>query len=198
MAIELFAWALLAFPEMPAQLRRGYLRVLEEEQRHLRLYLDRLDAHGSGLGDSPLTDYFWQQIPGIRASSNGILAFLCVMGLTFEQANLDYALLYRDGFRDAGDEETAAAIGQVHRDEIRHVRLAATWLDRLRDPAKSDVETYQENVPFPISAARAKGRRFDVASRRRAGLSDAMIEMVRRARPYRERPRRPDGRANRD
>ena len=40
MAVELFAWVLLAYPEMPAALRGGYLRVLEEEQAHLRMYLD--------------------------------------------------------------------------------------------------------------------------------------------------------------
>ncbi len=208
MAVELFAWALLAFPEMPSGLRRGLLHVLEEEQGHVRLYLDRLGALGSGLGQSPLSDYFWQQVPGIRDSSNGPAAFLCVMGLTLEQANLDFSLLYRDAFRQQGDEESALAMHQVHKDEIGHVRLAARWLvkvaagesddpdtpdppdppdapDDPRDPRDPrDVDLYAKYVPFPLSAARAKGRRFDVAARRRAGLSEAFIDYVRRSKPY--------------
>ena len=183
MAVELFAWALLAYPQMPAGLRRGLLHVLEEEQGHVRLYLDRLTDLGSGLGQSPLSDYFWQQAPGIRASANGPAAFLCVMGLTLEQANLDFTLLYRDVFNRHGDEPSAASINQVHLDEIGHVRLAAKWLTKLTS-AERDVDAYAEHIPFPMSAARAKGRRFDVAARRRAGLSEDFIEQVRRARPY--------------
>ena len=64
--------------------------------------------------------------------------------------------------------------------------LAATWLRRLSEKGCSDVEAYSQTVPFPLSAARAKARRFDVASRRRAGLSEEMIEFVRSARPYEE------------
>jgi uncharacterized ferritin-like protein (DUF455 family) len=189
MAIELFAWALLAIPKMPAALRRGMLHVLQEEQDHLRLYLDRLEAHGWSLGETVLSDYFWQQVPAIRRSPNRLMTFLCVMGLTFEQANLDFSLLFRDGFRNAGDQESAEAIGRVHADEIGHVRLAARWVNRLRRPDQSEVDAYLAAIPFPLSAARAKARRFDVAARRAAGLSEEMIEFVRRARPYEGRHR---------
>ncbi|AKU90501.1 ferritin-like domain-containing protein [Vulgatibacter incomptus] len=184
MAVELFAWALLRWPEMPAPLRRGMLHALADEQEHLALYVARLEALGSRLEDHVLSDYFWQHVPAIEASANGPLAFLCSVGLTFEQANLDFSLLYRDAFRAAGDEECAKVMQRVHDDEQSHVKLAATWLARLKDPAQSDVEAYREAVPFPLSAARAKGRRFDVPSRRRAGLSEEMIEHVRNARPY--------------
>lgn len=205
MAVELFAWALLAFPELPSALRRGFLRVLEEEQIHLGLYLQRLrelraslspgDSTGPPFESVPLGNYFWRQVPALRTSPHGPRAFLAAMGLTFEQANLDYSLLYRDAFRDAGDEATARVIERVHRDEIGHVRLAAVWLRRLaaerrEDPGRNDVALYVEAVPFPLSAARAKGRRFDVESRRRAGLSEEMIAFVRAAVPY---DRRRDG-----
>lgn len=193
MAVELFAWALVAYPDMPPGLRRGLLHVLEEEQGHVRLYLDRLSGLGSGLGQSALSDYFWQQVPGIHASSNGPAAFLCVMGLTFEQANLDFSLLYRDAFRQNGDDESARALDIVHRDEIGHVRLAARWLEKVAHAAGDDEDgdtltrLYDEFVPFPLSAARAKGRRFEVSARKRAGLSDAFIEHVRTAKPYKPR-----------
>lgn len=224
MAVELFAWVLLAYPGMASALRRGLLHVLEEEQSHVRLYLDRLRDLGSGLGQNALSDYFWQQVPSIHASRNGPASFLCVMGLTFEQANLDFSLLYRDAFRQNGDEPSALALDQVHHDEIGHVRLAARWLRKIGEDGETtaasgraadlnegdprdidslpepivvpppitsrdrDVELYERHIPFPLSAARAKGRRFDEAARRRAGLSRAFIEHVRAAKPYRPRP----------
>lgn len=189
MAVELFAWALLRWPDLPPRLRRAWLAVLADEQRHCALYLGRLADHGSALGDHVLSDYFWTHAPAIAASARGAEAFLCAMGLTLEQANLDFALAYRDGFRAAGDEASAWVCEQVHADEVRHVRLAARWLRRLA-PEGDDVERYERAVPFPLSAARAKGRRFDADARRRAGLEPAFIEHVRGARSSQEaRPR---------
>ena len=186
MAAELFAWALLRWPELPPELRRGWLAALADEQRHCRLYLERLQASGSALAEHPLSDYFWKHVPAIAASSHGPRAFLTAMGLTLEQANLDFSLLYRDAFREAGDEASARVCQTVHDEEVGHVGLAATWLARLGDPRKSETERYLEAVPFPLSAARAKGRRFDLAARRRAGLGEDFIDHVRRARSSQE------------
>jgi uncharacterized ferritin-like protein (DUF455 family) len=192
MAVELFAWALLRWPELPPELRRGWLAALADEQRHCRMYCERLSALGSDLHEHDLSDYFWKHTPVIAASPHGPRAFLSAMGLTLEQANLDFALLYRDAFREAGDEESARVCQVVHDDEVGHVRLAATWLARLGDPCQSETERYLAAVPFPLSAARAKGRRFDTAARRRAGLGEEFIDHVRRARSSQEaRPGRP-------
>jgi uncharacterized ferritin-like protein (DUF455 family) len=182
MAAELFAWALLRWPALPAALRRGLLEVLADEQDHCRLYLGRLRAHASELQQHRLSDYFWLHEPALAASHQGPRAFLAAMGLTLEQANLDFSLVYRDAFRSAGDEASARVCERVHADELRHVRLAATWLTRLTPAGTSDIEAYEQAVPFPLGAARAKGRRFDAAARRRAGLGEAYIEHVRAAR----------------
>lgn len=181
-AVELFAWALLAFPALPAGVRRGFLQALVEEQLHCRLYLERLAAHGVRFGGLPLSDYFWKHVPAIAGAAQPPLAFLCAMGLTLEQANLDFTLLYRDAFRAAGDEETARVLQRVHDDEIGHVKLAVTWVRKLA--GQSDVEAYLAHAPFPFSLARAKARRFDASSRRKAALSDEMIAAVAAARPY--------------
>lgn len=183
MAVELFAWALLRWPDLPAALRRGFLHALEEEQLHLRLYLDRIRALGHSFEDHEHSDYFWKLAPSIAAHPAGPLAFLSAMGLTLEQANLDFSLLYRDAFRRVGDLDSAEVMQKVHDDEVGHVKLAAVWVRRLKDPRRSDVEAYEGAVPSPLCAARAKGRIFHEAPRRRAGLSEEMIEWVRTARP---------------
>jgi uncharacterized ferritin-like protein (DUF455 family) len=207
MAVELFAWALVRWPALPAALRRGWLGILADEQRHCRLYLERLTAHGSSLSRHPCSGYFWRQADAIAAAPSGPRAFLAAMGLTLEQANLDFTLLYRDAFRAAGDAASARVCERVHEDEIRHVAFAREWLLRLDGEQEqehgsgsaSDVEAYRRAVPFPLSPARAKGRRFDAAARRRAGLSEALIETVRDARSSQQTrpptPRSPGPRA---
>ena len=198
MAVEYFAWALLRWPDLPLPLRRGLLAALADEQRHCRLYLDRLDALGGRFDGDDHSDYFWRHAPAIAASPAGPAAFLAAMGLTLEQANLDFTLTYRDGFARAGDPESAAICQQVHDDEIAHVALAAYWLVRL-EPASpgapdsrldaGDLDAYLASVPFPLGAGRAKGRRFEAKPRARAGLSEAFIEHVRQARSSQERGR---------
>jgi len=192
----LFAWALLRWPELPHPLRRGLLAALVDEQRHCRLYLERLARHGGRFDTDDHSDYFWQQAPVIAAAPDGPRAFLAAMGLTLEQANLDFTLTYRDGFAEAGDAESAAVCQTVHDEEIAHVALALRWLERLGSSEeaspKSDLELYLESVPFPLGPARAKGRRFEVGPRRKAGLSEELIEHVRRARsPQEHRAIRP-------
>jgi uncharacterized ferritin-like protein (DUF455 family) len=189
MAVEFFAWALLRWPDLPAELRRGFVAVLAEEQLHCRLYLGRLRALGSALSEHHLSDYFWKHAPAIAASPHGPRAFLCAMGLTFEQANLDFTLIYRDGFRSAGDEASARICQRIHDDEVGHVRMAARWLRALAPEGQPDIEAYQEAVPYPLAAARAKGRRFDEAARQRAGLSGEFIAFVRGARSSQEQGR---------
>lgn len=182
MAVELFAWALLRWPDLPRRMRRELLRVLEDEQRHCRAYLGRLAALGSQLREHPRSDYFWKHARTIADSPHGPRAFLCAMGLTLEQANLDFSAMYRDAFREVGDEPSARVCEQVHRDEVGHVRIAVRWLRELSEPGLDDAELYAACTPFPFAATRAKGRRFDAEARRAAGLSEAFIESVRRAR----------------
>ncbi len=191
MAVEYFAWALLRWPELPAPLRRGWLAALADEQRHCRLYLDRLAALGGRFDGDDHSDYFWRHAPAIAASPAGPAAFLAALGLTLEQANLDFTLTYRDAFAAAGDAESAAICQQVHDDEVAHVALAAHWIVRLAaaPPAHegADLERYLASVPFPLGASRAKGRRFEAKPRRRAGLSAPFVEHVRTARSSQER-----------
>ena len=177
----------------PARVFTRPARALADEQRHCRMYLERLAAHGGRLGDEPLSDYFWKHAAAIAAHPRGPAAFLAALGLTLEQANLDFTLLYAEGFRRAGDQESARVAEVVHADEQQHVRLAAEWLPRLVPAGEDEIGAYTASVPFPLEAARAKGRRFDAAARRAAGLSEAFIEHVRQARATQEhRPRRGD------
>jgi uncharacterized ferritin-like protein (DUF455 family) len=169
-AIELFAWALLAFPDAPALFRRGLAAILGEEQSHMRLYMERLAALGHRFGDFPVTAHFWNHLGQLSSP----LGFVCVMGLTFENANLDFAQEYAAAARAAGDAETAAVLDRVHREEIRHVRFAWRWLRRWRGE-RSSWRAYTDSVAPPLGPGRARGREMCLDSRRAAGLDDEFI-----------------------
>ena len=178
-AVECFAWALLAFPEAPGAFRRGLVRLIGDEQLHCRLYLDRLRAHGASFGDWPVAHLFWRALANIETP----LQFVCALGLTFENANLDFGQELLVAAEAAGDRETAAVLARVHADEIRHVHFAWHWLTRWMPPGDDPFETYKANVAFPLGPARARGKTFDAESRRAAGLDPAFIERLSKSRP---------------
>lgn len=180
-AAELCAWALCAFPAAPAAFRRGLVSVLADEQRHMALYLDRLAAHGAALGDFPVTGHFWNKLGAVREP----LAFVATLGLTFENANLDFSLEYAAAAAAAGDHATAAVLETVHREEIRHVKLAYRWLTALKPATQSPLAAYTEHVAWPLSLARARGKVLHVPSRIAAGLDPELIAALAAAHPIR-------------
>jgi uncharacterized ferritin-like protein (DUF455 family) len=170
-AAELFAWAILALPDAPIELRRGWLRILADEQRHCAMYVARLEAHGSRFGAFPVSGHFWSKTKDIATP----LQFVCVMGLTFENANLDFGGEYVAAARAAGDEDSARALLAVHADEIHHVRFAWDWLARLKEPSVSMWDAYCAAVRPPHGPRRARGASFDRASRAAAGFDEDFI-----------------------
>lgn len=173
-AAELFAWALLAFPEAPPGFRRGLAGILQDEQRHTRMYRARLHEAGAELGDYPVNGYFW----GKARSITSPLRFICAMSLTFENANLDHTVEYAEAARKAGDDKTAAVIERVHRDEIEHVRFGWTWLQVFKHEDESAWEAFQANLTWPLRPAKAKGRTFYRPGRVAAGLDDEFIRRI--------------------
>lgn len=179
-AIELFAWAVLAFPAAPLAFHRGLLAILADEQRHLALYQGRLAAHGTALGDHPVTGHFWNKLDHLT----GPCEFVCAMNLTFENANLDFAGDYAAAARAAGDDATAVVLDQVHADEIRHVHFGWIWLRRLAGD-RPPWQAYLDHVRPPLGPARARGARFDREARRRAGFDETFIAALEAAAPTR-------------
>lgn len=183
-AIELFAWAVLAFPDTPVAFRRGLLAILADEQRHFELYRERLAALGARFGEHPVTGHFWNKLDHLESP----LGFVCTMCLTFENANLDFAGDYAAAARACGDAATAEALDRVHADEIRHVHFGWVWLRRFSgagDTAGEMWDAYLRNVRPPLGPRRARGARFDREARRRAGLDDAFIDALAAIEPTR-------------
>jgi len=173
-AAELFAWALLAFPDAPADFRRGLVAILDDEQRHTRMYVARLEAAGTRFGDFPVTGYFWNKVGAIVTP----LHFICAMSLTFENANLDHTVEYAEAALQAGDRKTAAVIERVHRDEVEHVRFGWRWLREWKGADESAWDAYRTALEWPLRPAKARGRRFHRRGREAAGLDPEFIRRL--------------------
>jgi uncharacterized ferritin-like protein (DUF455 family) len=177
LAIETMAFVLLRFPDADAVFRTGVLRTLQDEQRHLGQYVKRMQDFGVELGDFPLNLYFWNTLRQMRNP----LDFVTQMSLTFEQANLDFALFYANLFQtEIDDELTGKLLKEVHDDEIKHVAHGMKWFDEWRDQSVTEYESYLKILPYPMTPRRARGGAFFAgSSRASAGMSKDFIESVR-------------------
>jgi uncharacterized ferritin-like protein (DUF455 family) len=175
LALELMALALLRFPDAPSSFRKRLVATMRDEQTHMSLYLERMAALGVELGSVPLNSFFWDLISPMGKPMD----FIAAMSLTFEQANLDFSLHYRDAFQAVGDTETAGIMDRVLLDEVAHVRHGVRFFETWRDPSLTQWEAYQEALTFPLTPARAKGIGFTAQHRRDAGLDDDFIDRLR-------------------
>lgn len=159
LAIEMMAAALLIYPhegQDDLRFKKGILSALKDEQKHLSLYINRLNELGYSFGDFPLNDFFWRQMEKLKTANQ----YTAVMALTFEAANLDFAQYYSNIFKSLGDNETAKVLEIVLEDEISHVAFGAFWMKKWRNDKKL-WDYYLSSLPWPLTPARSKGISFD-------------------------------------
>lgn len=172
LAVELLAFAVLAYPEAPKQFRRSLIFHIQEEQEHVRLYQKRLLAMGVQLGDDKWFRHFWAHTPYLKTPSQ----FLSLFNLTLEQANLDFAPMYGQSFARHGDKGSAALMQQILEDEVGHVRLGWHWLKKLNPNSDNYLETWQSLLPPTMNSRRARGFLVHSEPRKRAGIPQDWIE----------------------
>ncbi len=177
-AMELFAWALIAFPETPLNFRKTLVHLVEEELRHLHLYLGHLKTLGHSYGDWPVRDWFWERVP----KSPDALHFVSIVGLGLEGANLEHAARFAEWFRLAGDEAGAKVLDQIEDEEVAHVTIAHTWYERFSGEAL-DYDRWADLLPAPISPALLRGLPLNKSARIRAGLPAEFLQRLEDASP---------------
>jgi len=168
-AAEIFAWALLAFPDAPAAFRRGLLGICRDELRHARMYRGQVERLGARWGDFEVRDWFWERFAACRTP----LEFVALMGLGFEGGNLDHGALWAERLRAAGDEEAARCVDAVGEDEVEHVAFARRWFERFA--GGFDFDRWRAALPPPLTPSVLRGRPIASAARARAGLDEDFI-----------------------
>lgn len=172
LAVEIMAYALLAFPEAPKHFRKGLANTLREEQGHVKLYISQLKELGVQFGDLPLYKHFWSTTPFLRTPEQ----YISVMSLTFEMANLDFAPLYGKAFSDNGDFKSAELMKQILKDEIAHVSFGWNWLKKLKNPEISEWDAWIQALPPNLPPTRAMGPVFQEENRLKAGVSEDWLK----------------------
>jgi len=173
LAMELMALALLRFPNAPLPFLRGIIGTIKQEQDHMKLYMQRMEDYSVGFGDVPVNDFFWKAISGMDSPSD----YIAGLSLTFEQANLDFALHYRHVFESLGDRVTSSVLKKVYEDEIGHIKHGVDWLDQFSEEG-SQWEQWTSRLSLPLSPRRARGIGFDREGRLKAGLNEDFIDRV--------------------
>ena len=150
------ALTLLRFPNAPSRLRRCLIATMRDEQKHMRLYLEQMQHLGVEFGEIPLNSFFWDLLSKV----DSVDQFVAGMSLTFEQANIDFSLYYKEQFELAGDRTTAAIMQTVLQDEIAHVRHGVNFFRSRLAPEESLWNKYTDALVYPLTPARAKGQYF--------------------------------------
>ena len=134
LALEIMAMVILKFPELPDSFKRSLLKTMRDEQKHASLYIKSMKEFGVEPGQMPVNRFFWDCFKDI----DDPLKFITGMSLTFEQANLDFSLYYKEAFEKIGDESTAAVLDEVYQDEISHVSNGLKWFRKWKKKGLSD------------------------------------------------------------
>ena len=168
LAIEIMASALLNF-DLPNSNRekivKGILGTIFDEQKHFKLYQNKMAEYKIDFGEIPVNDYFWRQF----LKTNSFLEYFAIMALTFEAANLDFCHHYMNIFKKIGDESISNVLKTVFEDEISHVQLGAYWLDQYRGD-QSLWDFYCKLLPGEVTPSRGKGINYNEDFRLKAGI----------------------------
>jgi uncharacterized ferritin-like protein (DUF455 family) len=109
---------------MPQSFWDDWVQVGLEEATHFELVQRRLGELGARYGDLPAHDGLWQ---AAQATGNSLIARIAVVPLVLEARGLDVSPGLISSLEAHGDTQSAAVIGVIYRDEMKHVAYGAKW-----------------------------------------------------------------------
>jgi uncharacterized ferritin-like protein (DUF455 family) len=108
----------------PRRFVDDWLSVGADEALHFALLDRRLRALGAHYGALPAHDGLWE---AAAATAHDAGARLAVVPMVLEARGLDVTPATLAAFERAGDPRSAAILGRIYRDEIRHVSIGTAW-----------------------------------------------------------------------
>ena len=109
---------------LPRSFADDWTQVGADEAMHFALLERRLRALGAHYGALPAHDGLWEAAAG---TAHDLLARLAVVPMVLEARGLDVTPGLVTAFERAGDARSAAILGRIYRDEIRHVAAGTSW-----------------------------------------------------------------------
>lgn len=169
------AWdAVQRFRGLPRAYYADWVRVADEEALHFGLMRDRLRALGYDYGDFPAHDGLWSM--ALRTAADP-LERMALVPRVMEARGLDVTPGMMARFREAGDEETAACLAVILRDEVGHVAAGTRWFRYLCAERGLDPETrYFELLNAHLGESIRCPLNLD--DRRQAGFAETELERL--------------------
>ena len=164
-AINLALDAIWRFPDMPAEFYLDWLQVAAEEALHFTLLNTHLGSLGHTYGDFNAHNSLWEMAEKTRED---VLARMALVPRTLEARGLDATPAVRAKLAQAGDQQAAAILDIILRDEVGHVAIGNRWYGWLcQQKGAEPLSTYRELArhykapvlkgPFNLEARRAAG-----------------------------------------
>ena len=152
--------------ELPRAFYDDWLQVAEEEAKHYSLLAERLEALGSRYGALPAHDGLWQ---AAQDTAHDLLARLAVVPLVLEARGLDVTPAMIQRLKAVNDDDSAAVLEIIYRDEIGHVAIGRRWFlwacnRHQLDPRKAWTDAVRQHFKGQLKPP------FNEAARREAGL----------------------------
>ncbi len=169
------AWdAVSRFRDMPREFYDDWVRVADEEARHFGLLSRRLQEMGYAYGDFDAHDGLWEMA---RKTAGDVLVRMALVPRVLEARGLDVAPGMIQRLRGVGDEETAAVLEVILREEVGHVEIGSRWYEYLcrergLDPVQTCERLWREYAGGALKPP------LNLAARRRAGFSEAELALV--------------------
>jgi uncharacterized ferritin-like protein (DUF455 family) len=167
-AINLALDAIWRFAGMPPDYYVDWLRVAREEAYHFSLLATHLRTLGYAYGDFSAHNSLWELT---EKTSHDVVARMALVPRMMEARGLDASPRTRAKLAQAGDEDAAAIIDIILRDEIGHVAIGNRWYGWLcRERQLEPLATFAA-LAVQYKAPILRGP-FNLEARRAAGFSE--------------------------
>jgi uncharacterized ferritin-like protein (DUF455 family) len=173
-AINLALDAVWRFPGMPDAFYADWLKVAAEEAYHFSLLRTRLADYGHVYGDFPAHNGLWEMC---ERTQDDVLARMALVPRVLEARGLDASPPIRARLVQAGDDESAAILDVILRDEVGHVRIGNHWFRHLCDARGLDPHAAWLELARQYHAPKMRGP-FNLEARRSAGFDEAELDTL--------------------
>jgi hypothetical protein len=149
--VEVAAQCIADFPDADWDLRMELARQVWDESRHCMGLYRRLKELGGHKGEFPVANFEWT----VCSSLDSVIGRIALQNRTFEAGTMDLMAFIPDGWRRAGDPQTAELLDAIAADEVQHVRFANHWVHKLVSRDKRNLFKVAHAVRFLDEAQKA-------------------------------------------
>ncbi|WP_420426551.1 ferritin-like domain-containing protein [Algiphilus sp.] len=123
-AINLALDAIVRFAGMPLAYYRDWWSVAQDEARHFQMLARRLQDYDARYGDLPAHNGLWEMA---EKTAHDPLHRMALVPRVLEARGLDVTPGMIQRLEQAGDHQSAAILGTILDEEVRHVAIGSHW-----------------------------------------------------------------------